>query len=102
MLMQLEHITEADLEAVVAALDKKGKATPAHEKIRTASLEEGRAVQVMYVGPCDSMGATIQTMRAFAESRGLKLVGKHHDIYLSDPRRTAPEKLKTVLRHPVA
>ena len=102
MLMQLEHITEADLEAAVAALDKKGKATPAHEKIRTASLEEGRAVQVMYVGPCDSMGATIQTMRRFAESRGLKLVGKHHDIYLSDPRRTAPEKLKTVLRHPVA
>jgi len=67
----------------------------------TEPLEEGQAVQCLYVGPYDSMGGTISTMQAFAESNGLELAGKHHDVYLSDPRRTAPEKLKTVLRRPV-
>ena len=69
--------------------------------MRTEQLEEGRAVQCLYVGPYNSMGGAISTMQAFAESNGLQLAGKHHDVYLSDPRRTAPEKLKTVLRRPV-
>ncbi len=101
MLMQLEHVTEADIAATLAALEKKGKATPMHEEIRTASLEEGREVQVLYVGPYCGMGLTVKSMHAFAESEGLELVGKHHQIYLSDPRRTAPERLRTVLRQPV-
>ena len=63
--------------------------------------EEGQAAQWLYVGPYASMGWAISTMQAFVESNWLKLAGKHHDLYLSDPRRTAPEKLKTVLRRPV-
>ena len=58
-------------------------------------------MQFLYVGPYDPMGGAISTMHAFAESNGLELAGKHHDVYLSDPRRTAPDKLKTVLRRPV-
>ena len=56
----------------------------------------------MHVGPYSEEAPTIAAMHTFAESAGYKLVGKHHEIYLSDPRRTAPEKLRTVLRQPVA
>ncbi len=55
-------------------------------------------MQCLYVGPYDSVGEAISTMQAFAESNGLELAGRHHDVYLSDPRLTVPEKLKTVLR----
>ena len=101
MLIQPEHLSEEDIADALAALDKKGKTTASHRNIRTEPLEEGQAVQCLYVGPYDSMGGAISTMQAFAESNGLELAGKHHDVYLSDPRRTAPEKLKTVLRRPV-
>ena len=101
MLIQPEHVTEEDIADALAALDKKGKATASHRNMRTEPLEEGQAVQCLYVGPYDSMGGAISTMQAFAESNGLELAGKHHDVYLSDPRRTAPERLKTVLRRPV-
>jgi len=62
---------------------------------------QGQAVQYLHVGPYNSMGGAVSTMQAFAESNGLELAGKHHDVYLSDPRRTAPDKLKAVLRRPV-
>jgi hypothetical protein len=56
----------------------------------------------MHHGPCSAEGPVIANMHAFAEDEGYRLTGKHHEIYLSDMRRTAPEKLKTVLRQPVA
>jgi hypothetical protein len=65
-------------------------------------LSEGACVQVLHVGSYDSERATIESMKAFAESKGLTSAGLHHEIYLSDPRRVAPEKLKTILRMPVA
>lgn len=101
MLLQPDHVSEEDIAGTLGVLDKKEKITAVHRSMRTELLEEGQAVQCLYVGPYDSMGGAISTMRAFAESNGLKLAGKHHDVYLSDPRRTAPEKLKTMLRRPV-
>ncbi|MDE0621297.1 MAG: GyrI-like domain-containing protein [Bryobacterales bacterium] len=101
MLVQPDHVSEEDTADVLEVLDKKGKITSAHRNMRTEQLEEGQAVQCLYVGPYNSMGGAISTMQAFAESNGLELAGKHHDVYLSDPRRTAREKLKTVLRRPV-
>lgn len=101
MLIQPDHVSREDIADALGELDKKEKSTAAHRNIRTELLEEGQAVQCLYVGPYDSMGGAISTMQAFAESNGLELAGKHHDVYLSDPRRTAPEKLKTVLRRPV-
>ncbi len=101
MLIQPDHVSEEDIADALGALDKKGKSTAVHRSMRTELLAEGRAVQCLYVGPYDSMGESIATMQAFAESNGLELAGKHHDVYLSDPRRTVPEKLKTVLRRPV-
>ena len=101
MLIKPDHVSEEDIADALAALDKKGKASASHRSMRTEPLEEGQAVQCLYVGPYDSMGGAISKMQAFAESNGLQLAGRHHDVYLSDPRRTAPEKLKTVLRRPV-
>lgn len=64
-------------------------------------LREGSCVQALHLGPYDTEPETLRRMGAFAEARRLAYVGAHHEIYLSDPRRTAPERLKTILRHPV-
>jgi hypothetical protein len=101
MLIQPDHVSEEDIADALAALEKKGKATAAHRIMRTELLDEGEAVQCLHVGPYDSMGGAISTMQSFAEANGLELAGKHHDVYLSDPRRAPPAKLKTVLRRPV-
>jgi hypothetical protein len=58
-------------------------------------------VQALHVGPYENESTTIAARKAFAESQDLKLHGVHHEIYLSDPRRVAPARLKTILRHPV-
>ena len=92
MLIQPDHVSAEDIADALAALDKKGKATAAHRIMRTELLDEGQAVQCLYIGPYDSMGGAISTMRAFAESHGLELAGKHHDVYLSDPHRTGEAK----------
>ena len=102
MIMQPDAVTSADLTAALSELTGKKKRTPAHDRLRRATLEEGRAVQVMHIGPYDEEGPVIAAMHAFAEAQGHALRGKHHEIYLSDPRRTTPNKLKTVLRQPLA
>ncbi len=65
------------------------------------TLREGRCLQVLHVGPCDQEPANIETMRAHVEANGLSYKGPHHEIYLSDPRRVPPARLKTILRQPV-
>jgi hypothetical protein len=57
---------------------------------------------MLHVGPYEREGDTVAVMGAFAGQHGLKFAGPHHEIYISDPRRMAPEKLKTILRLPVA
>lgn len=74
---------------------------PKAASARLVTLNEGRAVQVMHVGPYDAEEPTIARLEAFARDSGLQLCGKHHEIYLGGPRRAAPEKLRTILRHPV-
>ena len=102
MLMLPEHVGGTDLQAALDDLERKRKRVPAHDLLRLATLEEERAVQALYVGPYDDMGPAIDGLHAFAASNGYRPAGRHHDIYLSDPRRSAPEKLKTILRRPVA
>ena len=101
MIMQPEHIASDDLDDALAELAKKNKRTPAHDRLSLETLEEGRAVQVMHIGPYSEEGPVIAAMHVYAVSEGCRLINKHHEIYLSDPRRTAPEKLQTVLRQPV-
>jgi hypothetical protein len=95
-----DFITKRDLAQAVAVLLKRGKGEDVRQ-VRLESLVEGRCVQMLHVGPYDKLRETIVMMNAHAEKQGLQLTGKHHEIYLSDPRRVPPERLKTILRHPV-
>lgn len=73
------------------------------DDVRLAPLSEGRCVQTLHVGPFDAEAEVLARMhRQFIPDNGLRMTGKHHEIYLSDPRRTAPERLRTILRQPVA
>ncbi|CAN0566335.1 unnamed protein product [Laminaria digitata] len=101
MIMQPDFVSADDLAVTMAALEKKKKRVPLHDQLRLETLEEGKVVQVMHIGPFSDEGPVIANMHAFAEGEGHALTGKHHEIYLTDMRRTAPEKLKTVLRQPV-
>jgi hypothetical protein len=66
------------------------------------TLDEGQCVQMLHVGPYSKEGETISQMTALAGQKGLSFHGRHHEIYLSDPRRVPPERLRTILRLPVA
>jgi hypothetical protein len=71
-------------------------------EVRLASLSEGRCVQTLHVGPYDDEAETLARLHhEFIPGNGLRMTGRHHEIYLSDSRRVAPEKLRTILRQPV-
>jgi len=71
--------------------------------VRLATLDEGRAVQTLHVGPYDAEGPVLATLHhEFIPEHGLTMTGRHHEIYLNDARRTEPSKLRTILRQPVA
>jgi hypothetical protein len=100
MIMQPDHITEAMFQEALAQLQKK-KPSLAVDKLRLERFHEGLCMQVMHIGPYAEEPATIARMDQFARENGYVHRGKHHEIYIGDPRRAAPEKLKTVLRQPV-
>ncbi len=70
--------------------------------LRVEPFVEGRVAQLLHVGPYASERASIERLHAGVAAAGLRLRGRHHEIYLGDPRTSAPERLKTILRHPVA
>ena len=98
-----DFVTKADFDWAVAEATAKKKRD--FSKAEFLTYEEGLCVQCMHLGSYDNEPATVQLMNDFAESQGYQIaiddVRRHHEIYLSDPRRTAPEKLKTVIRHPI-
>jgi hypothetical protein len=104
MMMQPEHITKRMFQDALAQVRQK-KPNPALDRLRLETFREGLCVQMMHLGPYADEPATVDKLRAFAAENGLRdLVGrggKHHEIYLGDPRKAAPSRLKTVLRHPV-
>jgi hypothetical protein len=100
MMMQPDHITQAMFEDARNQLEKK-RPNPALAKLRWITFKEGLSIQVMHVGPYSAEPATIDRMKTFMKENDLVRNGKHHEIYLGDPRRADPAKLKTVLRQPV-
>jgi hypothetical protein len=100
MIMQPDIITPDLVELARADLIAK-KNPAAAPKIRCESYHEGLSAQIMYIGPFADEGPTIQRLHDFIVASGHHLRGKHHEIYRSDPRRTAPAKLKTVIRQPM-
>lgn len=91
-------VTAADVAVAKKALAAKGKRAP---DVRRVERPGGRCIQALHVGPYGTTGPTQDAMRAFAAAQGYKFTGRHHEIYLSDPRRTAEARLRTILRHPV-
>jgi hypothetical protein len=100
MIMQPEHITPQMFRGALEQLNKK-KPSPALAKLRLADFHEGLCMQIMHIGPYSGEPATIAKMHAFAHDNGYRLRGKHHEIYMGDPRRASPERLKTILRQPL-
>jgi hypothetical protein len=81
---------------------RKTKDPGALDKVRLERYHEGLSVQIMHIGSYDDEGPVLSQMHSdFIPNNGYVENGKHHEIYLSDPRRVAPEKLKTVLRQPI-
>jgi len=77
------------------------KDPPALPLVRFEWLHEGLSAQIMHIGPYSAEWPTIEKLHRFIEESGYRLRGKHHEVYLSDPNRTAPERLKTVIRQPM-
>lgn len=103
VIRQPDFVTESVFEQARTEAEKKKKTDMSKAEFITVS--EGLCVQSMHIGSYDSEPSTILKMREFAEKNGysedLSDTRLHHEIYLSDPRRCAPERLKTVIRHPI-
>ena len=104
MIMQPPAVTDERLEHAVAELRrKKGDDVPAAlTGLRLERFTEGQSAQVMYIGPYADEGPVISRLHVFIADQGYMPRGRHHEIYLGDPRRSAPEKLRTILRQPIA
>ncbi len=100
MIMQPDFVSKDIFNKAIEQVNEKKKLA-AVSKIRFESLHEGQSAQIMHIGPYSAEGPTIEKIHNFMRGKGYSFAGKHHEIYLSDPRKTAPEKLKTIIRQPV-
>ncbi|NYD68283.1 GyrI-like domain-containing protein [Agromyces atrinae] len=101
MLLVPEWLSAEQVDDARDGVARAGKA-PAIERLRVDTLDEGLCVQTLHIGSYDDEAPVLAAMHdEFIPSEGLAMAGIHHEIYLSDPRRTAPEKLTTILRQPV-
>ena len=101
MIMQPELVKK---EMVVKAIEevRKKKNPVALPLVRFESFSEREVAQIMHIGPFSEEGPTVEKVHTFIENSSKQLSGKHHEIYLSDIRRAAPEKLKTIIRQPMS
>ncbi len=99
MIMQPKFVSKAILEEAIAQVEKKKKLTTL-PLLMLEEFAEGKAVQIMHIGPYSEEGPTIMKLHKTIAKLGNRLTGKHHEIYLGDPARTAPGRLKTIIRQP--
>lgn len=95
-----DFIAAREITKAARSLVERGKSEDV-TRVKRFALTEGRCVQALHVGAYSEEPATVERMRLVAESHGLRFSGVHHEIYLSDPRRVAPARLRTILRIPV-
>lgn len=100
MILQPAEATPELLEAVRADTARK-KTVAALPRARLATYREGLSAQILYVGSFADEGPTIARLHEYISEQGCTRDGKHHEVYMSDPRRTAPDRLKTVIRQPM-
>lgn len=101
MILQPDFITADDFAEGLARLRKKRGEAPEMDGLRLERFTEGPIVQMMHCGPYATEMETVDQLVAFSAAAGWRMHGRHHEIYLSDPRKTAAEKMKTILRHPL-
>ncbi len=101
MIMQPEFITLKMVQEATQEVQKKKKPVSL-PFVRFEAFKEGKAAQIMHIGPFSEEGPTIEKVHSFIETNGSRRMGKHHEIYLSDIRRAAPEKWKTIVRQPMS
>ena len=95
-----DYVTNEMMDIAQTEVAKKKK----NERIKDISLEkikEGKSAQIMHIGSYATEPETIDTLLDYISENGLSVSGLHHEIYLSDPRKTEPDKLKTIIRYPV-
>jgi hypothetical protein len=100
MIMQPEYVTSELFGQALEQVRKK-KDPPALDRLRLESFHEGLSAQLLHIGPFSEEAPTIERLHRFIEENGYHRRDKHREIYLSDLRRTAPEKLKTIIRQPI-
>lgn len=100
MIMQPAPVTPAIVEDALTQVAAKKKLA-ALPKLRFDCFYEGLAAQVMHLGPYAAEAPTIERLHRFIQEQGYTFVGKHHEIYLSDPRKSLTERMKTVIRQPI-
>ncbi|MGD0765168.1 MAG: GyrI-like domain-containing protein [Dehalococcoidia bacterium] len=100
-MLRQPDFAEATAIDEASAQAKAKRELPALAKMRFEKFCEGLSAQIMHVGPYAAEAPTIEKLHAFIAEQGYEPSGKHHEIYLGDPRRSAPEKLKTVVRQPI-
>lgn len=100
MIAQPNIVTQSAFEEARAQVSRK-KDLPSLSKVRLETYHEGLSAQIMHVGPYSTEPPTIEKLHHYIEENGWQIAAKHHEIYLSDARRTAPDKLKTIIRYPV-
>lgn len=101
MIMQPGFITQEMVEMATKEVKRK-KRPVSLPLVRFESFKEGKAAQTMHIGPFSEEGPTIEKVHLYIEKNGCQRTGKHHEIYLSDIRRAAPEKWKTIIRQPMS
>lgn len=101
MIMQPELVTKKMVQVAIAQVKEK-KNPPAIDKIQFVPFAEGKSAQTLHVGPFSEEGPTVERVHAFIHESGNKITGKHHEIYLTDIRRAAPENWKTIIRQPMS
>jgi len=99
-IMQPEIVTREIFEECLKEVSKK-KDLPALSRIVFGSCTDGLCAQLLYIGPYSDETPTIEKLHAFVKAEGYSLAGKHREIYLNDPRRTAEDRLKTIIRQPI-
>lgn len=100
MILMPDQVTQEIFEKGKAELVKK-KNPPYADDARFEIYDEGKCAQILHLGPYSQEGPTIKTLHDFLQDQGYTFNGRHHEIYIGDPRKSKPEKLKTIIRQPV-
>jgi hypothetical protein len=101
MIVQPDHIDRKMYQEAISSLREKKGEIPALGQLRFEAFEEGLCMQILHVGAYDLEPMTIARLKDFSADNGYRINGKHHEIYLSDPRRAKPDKIRTILRYPI-